>query len=155
MWIAKPVYESLPYFYLVAGLLLLTAAMYVTHGYWPTVCFTTGCICLVAGVVIQDCGVGAPIQGELVDPGIGPPDQDLIGMHNRGKPVRDHQRRPVAGEVVQRRLYVTLGLGIECRRGLVEDQNRRILQQGAGNGQALALSPGKAQPVLAHQRVEA
>jgi hypothetical protein len=52
MWIAKPVYESLPYFYLVAGLLLLTAAMYVTHGYWPTICFTAGCICLVAGVVI-------------------------------------------------------------------------------------------------------
>ena len=52
MWIAKPIYESLPYFYLLVGVISLGAAMYVTHGYWPTICFTLGFLCLVAGLVI-------------------------------------------------------------------------------------------------------
>ncbi len=52
MWIAKPVYESLPYFYLVVGVVALAAAMYVNHGYWPTVCFALGLVCLVGGLVV-------------------------------------------------------------------------------------------------------
>lgn len=52
MWIAKPVYESLPYFYLVVGVIALAAAMYVNHGYWPTICFGLGLTCLVGGLVV-------------------------------------------------------------------------------------------------------
>lgn len=52
MWISKPIYESLPYFYLVVGVLCLVAAMYVNHWYWPTICFVTGVVCLVAGLVV-------------------------------------------------------------------------------------------------------
>jgi hypothetical protein len=38
MWVSKPIYESLPYFY--------------NHWYWPTICFVTGVVCLVAGLVV-------------------------------------------------------------------------------------------------------
>jgi hypothetical protein len=42
MWISKPIYESLPYFYLLVGVISLSASMYVNHWYWPTICFVTG-----------------------------------------------------------------------------------------------------------------
>lgn len=52
MWIAKPLYEALPYFYLTVGALMLGASMYVNHWYWPTIGFATGLLCLVAGLVV-------------------------------------------------------------------------------------------------------
>lgn len=52
MWISKPIYESLPYFYLLVGVLTLMASMYVNHWYWPTICFVLGLFCLVAGLVV-------------------------------------------------------------------------------------------------------
>ena len=52
MWIAKPIYESLPYFYLLVGIISLAASMYVNHWYWPTICFVTGISCLVGGLVV-------------------------------------------------------------------------------------------------------
>ena len=52
MWIAKPVYECLPYFYLTAGVLSLAAALYLNHGYWPGIAFVTGLACLIGGVVV-------------------------------------------------------------------------------------------------------
>ena len=52
MWVSKPIYESLPYFYLLAGAISLAASLYLDHGYWPTVCFILGMICLVAGLVV-------------------------------------------------------------------------------------------------------
>jgi len=59
MWVSKPIYESLPYFYLLVGALTLGASMYVSHWYWPTICFVVGLGCLVAGLVVllkrRDC----------------------------------------------------------------------------------------------------
>ena len=52
MWFSKPIYESVPYFYLMAGSILLGASMYMDYWYWPTICFVTGLICLVAGLVV-------------------------------------------------------------------------------------------------------
>jgi len=52
MWVSRPIYESLPYLYMLAGLVSLAASMYLDHGYWPTICFTTGVVCLVAGLVV-------------------------------------------------------------------------------------------------------
>ena len=52
MWVSKPIYESLPYFYLLVGALSLAASMYIGHWYWPTICFVTGLVCLVAGLVV-------------------------------------------------------------------------------------------------------
>tara|TARA_R110002049_G_scaffold210401_2_gene381237 strand:+ start:4158 stop:4370 length:213 start_codon:yes stop_codon:yes gene_type:complete len=52
MWVSKPIYESLPYFYLLVGVLTLASSMYVNHWYWPTICFVLGLFCLVAGLVV-------------------------------------------------------------------------------------------------------
>jgi len=52
MWVSKPIYESLPYFYLAIGAACLGASMYVNHWHWPTICFVVGLVCLVAGLVV-------------------------------------------------------------------------------------------------------
>ena len=52
MWVSKPIYESLPYFYLFAGVVSLLASMYLNHWYWPTICFIVGVSTLVGGLVL-------------------------------------------------------------------------------------------------------
>jgi Ca2+/Na+ antiporter len=52
MWVSKPIYESLPYFYLLVGAICLAASMYLNHWYWPEICFGVGLLCLVAGMVV-------------------------------------------------------------------------------------------------------
>jgi len=52
MWVAKPIYESLPYFYLFAGVAALGLSMYLDYWHMPTVCFVFGVACLVAGLVV-------------------------------------------------------------------------------------------------------
>ena len=51
-WVSKPLYESLPYLYLLMGAAALGASMYLNYSIWPTVCFVVGLICLVAGLVV-------------------------------------------------------------------------------------------------------
>jgi hypothetical protein len=55
----------------------------------------------------------------------------------------------------RRLLDFLLGLGIHRRGGLVEDQDARVDQQRAGDGDALALAARQALAALAHQRVVA
>lgn len=52
MWVSKPIYESLPYFYVAAGIISLLASMYLNHWYWPTICLTVGICTLVGGLVL-------------------------------------------------------------------------------------------------------
>ena len=52
MWVSRPIYESLPYLYLLVGALSLGASMYNNYWYWPEICFVTGVLCLVAGLVV-------------------------------------------------------------------------------------------------------
>ena len=52
MWVSKPIYESLPYFYLLAGAIALAASMYLNYWYWPTICFVVGLGCLIGGLVV-------------------------------------------------------------------------------------------------------
>ena len=52
MWVSKPIYESLPYFYLFTGIVALSASMYLNHWYWPTICFVVGLASLVGGLVV-------------------------------------------------------------------------------------------------------
>jgi hypothetical protein len=52
MWLSKPIYELLPYYYIVAGLLVLAASAYLDHWLWPALCLPAGLACLLAGLVI-------------------------------------------------------------------------------------------------------
>ena len=52
MWLSKPLYESLPFYYVGVGLLALTASLYVNYWYWPLICTAVGIASLIAGLVV-------------------------------------------------------------------------------------------------------
>jgi hypothetical protein len=52
MWLSKPVYEALPYYYGVLGLVALAARLYVDYWYWPLICTIVGVGSLAAGVFV-------------------------------------------------------------------------------------------------------
>ena len=56
---------------------------------------------------------------------------------------------------VERFLHLPLGFRTQRRRRLVEQDDRRVLNQRACNGDALALATGKLQAMLADRRVVA
>ena len=56
---------------------------------------------------------------------------------------------------LQRRLHIALGLRIQGGGGLVQYQYGRVLQEGTGDGEALALAAGQEHAVIAHQRLVA
>lgn len=68
-------------------------------------------------------------------------DEDFVGVHDGGQPVRDNQRRAVAADLAQRLLNRRLGGAIQGRGGLVEDQEAGIGQQSPGDSDPLALTP--------------
>ena len=71
------------------------------------------------------------------------------------QPVRDHQRGAVLAQLGDRFLHMPLGFGIERCGRLVEQDDRRILDQRARDRDALALAAGELQAVLADRRVVA
>ena len=70
-------------------------------------------------------------------------------MLHRGQAVGDDQRRAVPGELRQRLLHQPLRFGIERARRLVEQQDRRVLEDGARQRQPLALAAGEPQAAVA------
>jgi hypothetical protein len=52
MWLAKPLYELLPYYYIALGVAALAAALYVNYWYWPQICTAVGFTGLVTGVAV-------------------------------------------------------------------------------------------------------
>ena len=81
--------------------------------------------------------------------------EDAVGVDHAGKPVRHDEHRPPAHEAAERVLDHRLVLGIDRGERLVQQQDRRIAQQRAGNGDALALPAREADAALADHRVVA
>jgi hypothetical protein len=52
MYLARPVYELLPYAYVIAGACALAGAWYVRQAPWPTVLMIGGIAAIVGGLVI-------------------------------------------------------------------------------------------------------
>lgn len=52
MWLPRPVYEALPFYYMAAGVIVLVAGLYVNYWYWPAICVTAGLAGLLAGLVV-------------------------------------------------------------------------------------------------------
>src|SRR6185437_8180574 len=65
---------------------------------------------------------------------------DPVSLLDRRQPMGDDKGRAVANQLRQGGLDVPLGLGIERRGGLVEDENRSVFQKRPGDGDALALA---------------
>jgi len=52
MWLSKPVYELLPFFYMAAGLVSLAASIYLDYWYWPSICLVAGVLLVTAGLAV-------------------------------------------------------------------------------------------------------
>jgi predicted MFS family arabinose efflux permease len=52
MWLSKPVYEALPYYYVALGAAALVARLYVDWWYWPAICLVVGVLGIGAGVLV-------------------------------------------------------------------------------------------------------
>jgi hypothetical protein len=80
---------------------------------------------------------------------------DAVGGTDGGEPVCHHHRGAAAHQARQRLLYEALGLVVERRGGLVQDEDGRVLEDGAGDGHALALAARQARATVAHDGVVA
>ena len=69
--------------------------------------------------------------------------------------LRDHDHGAPAGGAAQRRQDPALGARVHAGGGVVQDQDARIGQQRAGDGDALLLSAGEGDAAFAHPRVVA
>jgi Flp pilus assembly protein TadB len=52
MWLARPVYELLPYLYMLVGLALLVAAWFIEISTLPSVFLVIGVLSIMAGLVL-------------------------------------------------------------------------------------------------------
>jgi hypothetical protein len=52
MWLSKPVYDALPYYYLALGAFALIARLYVDWWYWPAICLFVGVLGIGAGLFV-------------------------------------------------------------------------------------------------------
>jgi hypothetical protein len=52
VWLAKPIYEFLPYLYMLVGLVLVGSSWVVHTPGWPMWLLIVGCVALLAGLVI-------------------------------------------------------------------------------------------------------
>ena len=50
--LAKPLYETLPYIYIVAGLLAIGGSWLLGHHWWSDVALILGIFCVLGGVVV-------------------------------------------------------------------------------------------------------
>jgi hypothetical protein len=52
MWLARPIYELLPYLYMVVGAVLLAAAWVVERSTLPSILLLVGTLSILAGLVL-------------------------------------------------------------------------------------------------------
>ena len=93
---------------------------------------------------VADLGDPAPFQHD-----------EPVGPAERAQAVGDGDRRPALDQVVERLLDLALGLGVDRRGRLVEDQDPRVDQQGPGDRDPLPLAAGERLAALADERVVA
>ena len=80
-------------------------------------------------------------------------DEDLIGVGDRRQAVGDHERGAPTERFGECLLHMSLVFGVEMTRRLIEDHDRRILQQHAGNGEPLLLATRQSVAALADNGV--
>ena len=82
-------------------------------------------------------------------------DDDAVGFLHGRQAVRDDDRRAPCHQLLERLLHEQLARGVERARRLVEQQNRRILENRACDRDALPLSARQPHAALAEERVVA
>src|SRR5579885_2851789 len=104
----------------------------------------------VGSVALQEFGVSA-----LLDDATGLQDDDIVGSLDGRETVGDHYGGATAQETAQALLHDQFGHGIDVGCRLVEDEDARIGQQGAGEGDELALAHAQVTPAFANGRIVA
>src|SRR5262245_33911867 len=79
--------------------------------------------------------------------------EDAVGMHDRGQAVSYDQRGSAFTQMTHRVLDLALRFAVEGSGRLVEQDDRRVLDQRARDRDALALPARQLQPVLTDRRV--
>src|SRR5947208_9912867 len=69
--------------------------------------------------------------------------QDLVGLAHGGKTMRNYKRGAAFHQVLEALLNEGFRFGVEAGGGFIEDQNFRIGENSASNGDPLALPAGK------------
>ena len=70
-------------------------------------------------------------------------DDDFVRVGQGGEPVRDANYRPVLGQPIHCRLDFRFRIGIQIACRFIEDEDRGIADESAGDGDALPLAAGK------------
>src|SRR4051812_15597898 len=114
---------------------------------------------LLSPILVQAPVVAAGRQQLLVralldDPAVLEHD-DLAGALDRGQPVRDHDRGAAGQQAPQAVLDPALGVHVDVRGGLVQDQDPRVGDERAGERDELALPGRELHAALADRRVVA
>ena len=52
MWLSKPVYESLPYYYMGLGVAAGVASFYISRWFWSEIFAAIGAVSLVTGLTL-------------------------------------------------------------------------------------------------------
>src|SRR5581483_11476320 len=81
--------------------------------------------------------------------------QNARGVADGAEPVRDHEGGAALHHLVERHVEAGFGQRIERAGRFVEDEDRRVLEQRAGDGEALALAAGQQPAALADAGLEA
>ena len=74
--------------------------------------------------------------------------QHLVRHAHRAQPLRDDEGRPPDHQPFQRQLNQPLGFGVDARGGVIQQQDARVFQQSAGDGDALLLPAGERDAAL-------
>jgi len=82
-------------------------------------------------------------------------DENLVGATDGGEAVGDHEGGAALHEEVEAVLDEGLGFGVERARGLVEYEDAGVGEDGARDGEALALTAGELDAALADDGVVA
>ena len=82
-------------------------------------------------------------------------DDDQVGVADRREAVGDHERGAAVRGAAERVLDPPLGADVDRARRLVEDQDARVGEQRAGEGDELALAEREPEAALAELGVVA
>ena len=109
-----------------------------------------------AAMAVKTAALGEEfVEAALLDDAAFFEDEDVVHGAEGGEAVGDADDGAVFGEAVDGFLDFGLGLGIERGGGFVEDEDGRVADKGAGDGDALALAAGEALAAFAERRVVA
>jgi hypothetical protein len=80
-------------------------------------------------------------------------DGNARGAADRGQTMGDDEDRTAGHQVGKRDLHQRLAFRVECRCGFIQDENRRVLEQRPGDGDALPLSARETKALFADHSI--